>query len=110
MLRNPFVGVFKLMRDSKEQIDGKEMIYLMVLNSEEGEQYYFYGIKYIHLDSVGETGLYDTTTLFVTIYKGQDDSGEQVAKGELKMKFTDFAKQLSMKILYVLYSIGLMHG
>lgn len=71
------------------------MIYSMSLASEQEKMMYFYGIKYIHLDELGEIGLSDTTTLYVKIYEGGDDSGDILCEGILDMKFKDFAKQLS---------------
>ena len=100
----PLLGILKLLKDSTDQVDGKEMIYSMALTSVESKMFYFFGIKYVHLDEFAETGLRDTTTLFVTIYEGKDISGEMVAEGVLYMRFKDFAKQLS-KVLICFLSI-----
>ena len=91
-----------LLRDSKEQVDGKEMIYSMALKSVEGRDLYFFGIKYVHLDHLGEIGLSDTTTLHITIYAGQDKTGDVVGEGVLCIRFEDFAKQLSKIAVFVL--------
>ena len=70
------------------------MIYDMVLTSEEGENYYFYGRKIVKDDQLFETGLEDTTTLFTKIYDGDNNNGSLLAEGILKIKFFDFMKQL----------------
>eukprot|EP00794_Sanderia_malayensis_P000205 gene205-819_t len=88
-------GIFKLLRNSSTQVDGKEMIYSMVLNTVEGKQFYFHGIKLIHKDSFGEVGLRDTTVLYITVFEGKDGSGEPIGNGELYMKLSDFAEQLT---------------
>lgn len=94
-------GSLKLLRDSRQRVDCKEIIYSMLLKSVEGKEVYFHGIKYIHLDELGEAGLSDSTKLFVTIQSGNDKSGEILAEGVLYMKFKDFAKQLSMFFVVV---------
>ena len=78
------------------------MIYSMALKSVEGRDLYFFGIKYVHLDHLGETGLSDTTTLHITIYAGQDKTGDVVGEGVLCIRFEDFAKQLSKIAVFVL--------
>ena len=87
-------GAFQLFSKSEEIVDAKEMLYNMSLSSVEGVDYYFHGQKVIKDDEFGETGLKDTTTLFTKIYKGENDQGRILAEGVLKMKPSDFYKQL----------------
>ena len=80
------------------------MIYSMDLASVEGKNFYFFGIKYVHLDHFGEIGLSDTTTLFVKVHEGKDKTGDIVGDGTLYMRFKDFAKQLSKSAVVALHS------
>jgi cholesterol oxidase len=70
------------------------MDYAMKLTTESGGTYYFTGFKLVHH---GE-GLHvwsETTTLFITIYEGDDDKGPVHGRGILKISPTDFARQLT---------------
>ncbi len=69
------------------------MLYRFTLTSSTNESYYFFGKKIIKADHVGETGLVDTTTLFVDIKNSPDDSSA-LATGILKISFKDFSRQL----------------
>ena len=66
----------------------------MQLTSKEGNSYYFCGLKIIKKDKFGEIGLQDTTTLFTKIYEGSDEKGSLLAKGILRIKVSDFARQI----------------
>ena len=86
--------------DSKTVINAKEMLYKFLLASAEGKQYRFFGKKIIKADKVGETGLTDTTTLFVDIFDGHNEGGPIVASGVLKIGAKDFKNQLdSMEVI-----------
>ncbi|MCP4522260.1 MAG: choline dehydrogenase [Cytophagales bacterium] len=85
-------GIFNLFVDYEPEIDTKRMIYNMDLNTQEGETYYFSGYKQIH-DDFGFDMWKDTTTLFITICK--EKGGEPIGKGILKIKPTDFMKQMT---------------
>lgn len=74
--------------------DTKQMRYRMRLHSVEGRHFYFDGFKSIRNDSSLDLWS-DTTTLYVTVYEGNDDSGEVVAKGMLHIAETDFAIQMT---------------
>lgn len=80
--------------DSKEIVDAKEMLYKFNLTSADNKTYRFDGKKIIKADKVGETGLTDTTTLFVDIYDGDEANVVSLATGVLKIAFRDFSKQL----------------
>ena len=85
---------------STEIVDAKEMLYKFKLISAENETYRFDGKKIIKADKVGETGLTDTTTLFVDIYDGDEANVVSLATGVLKIAFRDFSKQLdTMEII-----------
>eukprot|EP00794_Sanderia_malayensis_P000596 gene596-1257_t len=87
-------GKFSIFADSKEIVEAKEMTYQFILTSSEDKTYYFYGRKIIKNDKFAETGLTDTTILFVNIHEGSSLSGSLLAKGELKIAFKDFYHQL----------------
>ncbi|MES9882464.1 MAG: GMC family oxidoreductase N-terminal domain-containing protein [Sedimenticola sp.] len=83
-------GRFNLFSPAEEHT--KHMRYRMRLHSVEGMNYWFEGFKVVRND----TGLdvwSDTSTLYTTLRKGDDDSGQVVALGILKIVPTDFAKQ-----------------
>jgi cholesterol oxidase len=85
-------GRFNLFSLASE--DTKQMRYRMRLHSVEGRHFYFDGFKSIRNDSSLDLWS-DTTTLYVTVYEGNDDSGEVVAKGMLHIAETDFAIQMT---------------
>jgi cholesterol oxidase len=70
------------------------MRYRMRLASEEGRHLFFDGFKPIH-DDPGFDPIADTTTLYVTVHEGDDDSGAVVGKGILKIKPQDFMRQMT---------------
>ena len=94
-LRGSIAGHFQLFSQSTERIDTKEMVYKMILTGSKKQTYGFYGVKYIHSDYFGETGLQDTTTLYVTIYEGRKFSGKSLGNAKLFITAPNFAKQLA---------------
>lgn len=71
------------------------MIYKFTLISSDNHRYRFFGKKIIKADRFGETGLTDTTTLFVEIFSDDNESSQIIASGVLKIGFKDFSQQLS---------------
>lgn len=71
-------------------------MYRMILTSVRGKTFSFHGIKYVKNNSFGETGLHDTTTLFVTVYQGRKFSGKPVGKGTIYVTLPNFMKQLAV--------------
>ena len=88
------LGHFQFLSQSTEHIDTKEMVHRMVLTGVRGKTFSFRGVKYVKNDSFGETGLDDTTTLFVTVYKGSNFSGKPVGNAKLFVTLPNFKKQL----------------
>ncbi len=86
-------GVFNLFVADPEHPDTKLMRYRMALTTEAGERYLFTGFKTIR-DDRGLDQWPDTTTLYVTVYAGDDESGDVVARGILRIAPDDFVKQL----------------
>ena len=67
----------------------------MILNGNRGKTFAFKGVKYIKKDSFGETGLGDTTILFVTVYQGKTYSGKSVGTATLYVTLPNFTKLLA---------------
>ena len=86
-------GHFQLFRTSKDHVDTKEMIYKMTLTGDCGRKFFFEGVKYVHKDHFGETGLKDTTTLFVNIFQSRQT--DPLGKATLYITAHNFAKQLA---------------
>ena len=86
-------GIFNLFVKDKKDDKASKMKYSMKMISEEGEQYYLEGFKMIHNDP-GFDLWEDTTTLFITIYEGNNHAGSILAKGILKIKPDDLRKQM----------------
>jgi len=70
------------------------MRYRMKLHAEEGQVYYFDGFKHIH-DDPGFDIWKDTTTLFITVFEGEDKEAPVLGKGILKIRVNDFRKQMT---------------
>jgi cholesterol oxidase len=91
-------GVFNLFVKDEKNKKTLKMKYRMNMTSEEGNEFYFEGFKLIH-DDPGFDMWKDTTTLFITIFEGNSNTGLIVAKGILKIKPSDLTKQMvSMKV------------
>jgi cholesterol oxidase len=87
-------GVFQLFTEDPEHVGTRRMNYRMNLVTEEGRQYYFEGFKSVHNDR-GIDLWSDTTTLYITVYDGQDATHPLVAKGMLKIAPADFVTQMT---------------
>ena len=87
-------GHFNLFVDNPNEPGTRNMKYRMKLTSETGDQFYFYGYKVLR-DDFGPDMWPDTTTLYISVWQGEDDKGELLGKGILKIKPEDFVKQLT---------------
>ncbi len=77
----------------------RRMKYQMRLTSEEGQTFFFDSFKRI-IDDPGLDLWADTTTLYITVYEGEDKSGPVVGKGILRVLPDDFRRQIStVKVL-----------
>ncbi len=72
----------------------KKMQYRFNLASESGRRFFFDGFKRIK-DEKGVDVWGDTTTLYITIYEGNDETGAIAAKGKLFIAKTDFVRQMT---------------
>ena len=87
-------ATFQLFTEDPEHVGTRRMNYRMRLITEEGRQYWFEGFKSVH-DDLGIDLWSDTTTLYVTIYDGNDAKAPVLAKGMLNIAPADFAKQMT---------------
>ena len=92
-------GRFYLFIQDPQQFNVRTMRYTGTLTAEDGATYTFEGHKTIHNDP-GFDVWSDTTTLFITVYAGQDDTGAIAGKGIIEIHVKDLAHQLTtMKVL-----------
>ncbi|MEX2512748.1 MAG: GMC family oxidoreductase N-terminal domain-containing protein [Cyclobacteriaceae bacterium] len=86
-------GQFNLFIEDPKDIDSKKMVYKANLISEEGEAYYFEGFKEVKNDKVIDAWK-DTTTLFITLFKGNPQEDAPLGKGKLIIRVADLLRQL----------------
>lgn len=92
-------GKFNFFVKDPSKPDQKYMQYQMKLHTEEGEVYFFKGYKDVK-DDPGFDMWTDLSTLFVTVFSGENELGNIVGKGILHIEMADFAKQITtMKAL-----------
>jgi cholesterol oxidase len=92
-------GIFNLFVDEVADVPTKLMKYKMVMHSEEGKSFYFYGYKVIR-DDRGFDMWKDTCTLFITVHETEEETSPVLGKGILVIETADFAKQMTtMKVL-----------
>jgi cholesterol oxidase len=87
-------GEFNLFVQDPERVGVRLMCYRMKLASAEGKRYYFDGFKSIH-DGPGFDVWADTTTLYITVYEGDNAGSPVLGKGILKIHPADFARQMT---------------
>jgi cholesterol oxidase len=86
-------GTFNLFEQDPNAADTRNMKYSMRMVTEEGRSLYFYGFKVIK-DRPFWDVWHDSTTLYITIYEGEDDKGPVIGKGVLVIEPEDFIRQL----------------
>ena len=92
-------GLFNLFVDAAAATPTKLMKYTMNIRSEEGKDFFFYGYKLVN-DDKGFQLWKDTSTLYITIHEGPDETSPVLGKGILVIEAADFAKQMTtMKVL-----------
>lgn len=87
-------GQFNYFLLDRENVETKRMQYKMTISSVEGKSYYFYGFKVIH-DDKGVDSWSDTTTLYITVYEGENEQGRVLGKGILRIPIASFMRQLT---------------
>jgi cholesterol oxidase len=78
----------------KVSVEKKRMQYKMHLTSADGKSYYFHGFKVIHNDP-GPDCWSDATTLYITIYQGENMQGKVIGKGILSIPLASFMRQMT---------------
>ena len=86
-------GEFNLFVIDPNEAKTRRMQYRMWLRTQEGTRYFFDGFKHIHNDP-GFDIWADTTTLYVTIYRGDSAESPMAGRGILTIARDDFLKQL----------------
>ncbi|HRX93018.1 MAG TPA: GMC family oxidoreductase N-terminal domain-containing protein [Chitinophagaceae bacterium] len=86
-------GYFNLFTDDPDSVNTKLMKYRMLLRSEDDKEYYFKGFKYVHHNK-GFDEWAETSTLYITIFEGNNDSGKILGQGILHIAIDDFKKQM----------------
>jgi cholesterol oxidase len=87
-------GKFNYFLVDTERVETKRMQYKMRLTAADGKEYYFSGFKLIR-DETGIDSWSDTTTLYITVYAGQNEQGKVIGKGILRIPIAAFMKQLT---------------
>ncbi len=88
-------GQFNLfLREGDAPAGRRRMRYRMRLRAVDGAGYFFEGFKLIR-DEQGFDLWSDTTTLYITVYEGPDDSGAVLGKGILRIYPRDFQRQIT---------------
>jgi cholesterol oxidase len=93
-------GIFNLFVDAQAEVPARLMKYRMVMHSEEGKSFYFYGYKMVR-DDKGFDMWKDTCTLFITVHETGDETSPVLGKGIIVIETADFVKQMTtMKVLH----------
>jgi cholesterol oxidase len=87
-------GKFNYFLEDRDRVETKRMQYKMRLSSVEGKEFYFYGFKLIH-DDAGVDSWSDTTTLYITVYEGENEQGRVAGKGILRIPIASFMRQVT---------------
>ncbi|MDJ0644162.1 MAG: GMC oxidoreductase, partial [Erythrobacter sp.] len=90
-------GTFRLLVANPEKPESWKMLYDMVLEGPDGP-IHFHGFKTLEERGRGKSKSdpwTDLTTLFVTLRHGEDESGELIGRGVLKLGIDEFMRQLT---------------
>ena len=88
-------GTFNLFVEVPQEPGTRHMKYEMTAASEEGKTYFFKGYKIVRENPNPLDIWPDTSTLYVTVYMGENDQGTVAGKGILRIRPDDFAKQMT---------------
>ncbi|MBE9035095.1 GMC family oxidoreductase N-terminal domain-containing protein [aff. Roholtiella sp. LEGE 12411] len=87
-------GEFNLFVVAQDQHETRQMLYRLPMTTEAGQSYYLEGYKELH-DDPGFDLWSDTTTLYITVYAGDNNTNPVLGKGILKIQPVDFVKQMT---------------
>lgn len=88
-------GTFNLFEQMPSPPDTRHMIYSMRLRNEAGDKFFFKGYKLINNNPDVLNIWPDTSTLYVTIYQGEDDTAPMLGKAVMHIEPADFARQMT---------------
>jgi cholesterol oxidase len=92
-------GEFNLFEIYPEQVGVRHMNYNMRAIAEDGSNFYFSAFKSVPSDHSPFKIWHDTSTLYVTVYRGSDKRGAVLGSGVLHIQLSDFVKQMTtMKV------------
>lgn len=87
-------GTLNVLVEDPQRPDYKQLRYTLHLRSESGERFLFEGFKQL-TDDPGIDFWEDTTTLFVTLRRGDSKDAPVAYKGIVRISVDDFARQVS---------------
>lgn len=87
-------GEFHLFVRDPRHVETRLMKYRMVLGSKGGNKFFFDGFKLIHDEGILNLW-HDTTTLYITVFRGEGPDCPVAGKGILKILPKDFMHQLT---------------
>ncbi|MBV8895184.1 MAG: alpha/beta fold hydrolase [Acidobacteriaceae bacterium] len=87
-------GVFQLFVQDPANVDTRNMNYRMTMTADDGRSWFFTGFKVVHPNPLWDIW-HDTSTLYITVYAGVDDTAPVAGKGVLHILPADFAKQMT---------------
>jgi cholesterol oxidase len=91
-------GTFNLFVPDPDNVETRNMVYRMTMRTEEGPVYYFHGYKVVRPNSPLDIW-HDTSTLYITVHQGADESAPVFGAGILHIEPADFARQMTtMKV------------
>ena len=86
-------GTFELLTKDPDDPRARRMTYRMPMTTEGDHHFFLHGFKHVR-DDKGLDLWPDTSTLFVTIHEGLDETGPVVGRGVLRILPKDFATQM----------------
>ncbi|MEZ5679929.1 MAG: GMC family oxidoreductase N-terminal domain-containing protein [Erythrobacter sp.] len=90
-------GTFRLLVANPDKAESWKMLYDMVLEGPNGP-IHFHGFKTLEQRGQGTSASdpwTDLTTLFVTLRRGEDETGDLIGRGVLKLGIDEFMRQLT---------------
>jgi cholesterol oxidase len=87
-------GEFHLFVPDPTRVETHLMIYRMLVQATTGEKFFFDGFKVVHDDGVLNIW-HDTSTLYITMFRGESLESPVIGKGILHILPKDFAHQLT---------------
>lgn len=87
-------GTFNLFVVDPSQVATRRMWYKMRMVADDGKAYYFEGFKLIH-DDPGFDVWSDTTTLYITVFDGENNQSPILGRGVLIIRPQDFLRQMT---------------